>query len=317
MRVYRALYSIVAFGLSMPLLCHSQTGPYAIGAAPTDLVRAMRPTTIQELRRLHAQSSLQAALAPGVVEAIPQAHPSNALLGRVNRYNWTVFAYDVSTGSVVPFVDMVLQPLRHEANSGGHDHDSASRPKGDLSAYGGNTGPSGLDLNIQYTSPEVAGKVFSDSSCTGPNGFACFPGQYYSFTTKVPSLVELGADPTYDLIGSTVTHRSNHWGTASFLAKLRDAATLYYLRYAGQASPRLAINDISLATGGLFDIGANWTRPHAEHRIGVVADLRVVPVERIAALRRMLQDVGINGRVLIHVPPDPPHWHIREYDSGE
>lgn len=122
---------------------------------------------------------------------------------------------------------------------------------------------------------------------------------------------------TYDLIGTTGTHSSNHWGTTSFLAKLRGAATLYYLRYAEQSSPLLAVNDISLETGGLFDVNANWTRPHAEHRIGVVADLRVVPVQRIAALRRMLQDVEILGRVLIHVPPDPPHWHIREFDSRE
>lgn len=135
--------------------------------------------------------------------------------------------------------------------------------------------------------------------------------------TQVPNLQRLEADQTFTLIGSIGTpHSSNHWGTTSFLAKLRAASSMYFMKYEGLPQRQLAINDLSLEFGGLFDIDANWKPAHREHRIGVVGDLRVVPVERIRALRKILEEVGILGRVLIH-PPPAPHWHIREYDSRE
>lgn len=315
-------------GLLLPLsYSFAQTGPYALGAVETQLLNANKPSSISEVRKLQTAANRQittqtftqaaATLEPGEVTAITQAQPSNAQLNRTVKTSWTVFAYDVSTGLVVPNVNFTLGQLRHQPNSGGHDHDSVSRPKGELSAFSGNSGPTGLDLTIQYTSPDVSGKVYSDGSCAGPNGFSCFSGYYFSFTTQVPNLQRLDADQTFKLIGSTATHSSNHWGTTSFLAKLREAASMYFLKYEGLPEGQLAINDLSLEFGGLFDIGANWKPAHREHRIGVVGDLRVVPVEHISALRKIFRDVGIVGRVLIHAPPDAPHWHIREYDSRE
>ena len=71
-----------------------------------------------------------------------------------------------------------------------------------------------------------------------------------------------------------------------------------------------------VAFGGLFDVNGNWNDPHREHRLGVVGDLRLVPVANQAALRKMLIDVGIVGPLLVHGPP-APHWHVREYNSHE
>ena len=190
----------VKFGLA-------EGAEYALGAIETDLIGTAKPTHIDEIRRLRSSASIQAtSRLLGEIVAIAQVQPSNALLGRVVKTNWTVFAYDVNTGLVVPNVDFILQPLRPAINSGGHDHDSPTRPLGALSAYGGNSGPTGMGLVIQYTSPDVSGTVYSDSSCTGPNGFSCFLGQFYSFTTQVPGLGILDPDMTYDLIGSTAQH---------------------------------------------------------------------------------------------------------------
>lgn len=304
--------------------CSTAQAQIALGAIETRLLGAMKPAHVSELRRLQGLadaktgSIVQAAEpAPGEIQAATQQQPSNALLNRVVKSNFTYFAYDVATGLVVPNVTMALSPLRHKINSGGHDHDATSRPKGELSRYSGNTGATGYELIIEYTSPQVSGTVYSDASCTGPNGFRCFDGYFYSYTTKVPDLQSLGGATTYDLVGSTATHTSNHWGTSSFISSLQTVANNYFLKYEGSTQPKLAINDLSLEHGGLFDVSGNWATPHREHRIGVVGDLRVVPVGRIATLKRMLRDAGIVGTVLIHAPPDPPHWHIREYNSGE
>lgn len=283
----RHSFRVILF-TTLPLLlsCGIAQAQYALGAVQTNLIETTKPTSIGEVRRLqnaaNTLATMQATtLAPGEIPVITEAQPSNVLLKREVKTKWT------------------------------------ARPKGALSAYGGNTGPSGFDLIIEYTSPEVSGKVFSDGSCTGPNGFTCFSGYYYSFTTQVPNLENLGAGTNYALIGSRTEHISNHWGTSSFLAKLRKVADVYYMQYKELSNPKLEINDISLETGGVFDLNQNWIPSHKEHRIGVVGDLRSVPVDRIRTLKEMLRKAGIYGRVLIHVPPDAPHWHVREYDSRE
>jgi hypothetical protein len=80
---------------------------------------------------------------------------------------------------------------------------------------------------------------------------------------------------------------------------------------------RLPINDISLEQGGLFDIGDGWNVPHREHRVGLTADMRSPPPARSALIQQMLIAAGITGPLLIHVPPDAPHWHLRETTTRE
>jgi alpha-tubulin suppressor-like RCC1 family protein len=78
----------------------------------------------------------------------------------------------------------------------------------------------------------------------------------------------------YKLIGETETHPSNHYGTASFIAKLQRLAADYHARW-----PELEVlcfNDMSLIRGGVFDFQNTWAPPHAEHQIGKNADLRTL-----------------------------------------
>ena len=243
--------------------------------------------------------------------------PSNSLLGRVSSQAWTVYTWDINTGNIVPNADMVLGALNQKPNSGGHDHDSASRPKGSLSAYAGNTGATGLGLQITYTAPDVSGVVLSLVDCSTPSGSTCLPNQYYVFTTSVPGLASVGSSSMYALVGATASHSSNHFATPSFASKLQNVANAYFIQFGSTASPTIAINDISLSDGGLFDLGAGWTTPHAEHRIGVTGDIRTPPPSRVATLRQMLINTGIVGPLLIHVPPDAPHWHVREFATRE
>ena len=288
-------------------------GSLALSAIEPHLVGSLKARTIDEVRRVRSANSASSATEVRLQGEVPAltAAPSN-LQPRVNRIvttPWVVFAYDVNTGLVEPNVNMVLSPLRHQANSGGHVHDSSARPKGSLSAFGGNTGPSGMELVIRYTSPEVSGVVYSDGACSAPNGFRCFDGYFYSFTTKVQGLQDLGPNAAYVLVGDKPWHPSNHWGTSSFVAKLRHAAALYNMKYGS----KLEINDLSLEWGGLFDINQDWSHPHREHRIGVSADVRLVPPGRRDDFALILQQAGIVGPIL----REPSHWHIREFSTRE
>ena len=242
--------------------------------------------------------------------------PSNLLLNRIVFTNWTAFMVDLTTGAIVPNATMVLGPLQQKAFSGGHDHDSPARPNGSLSVYGGNTGPTGLGLQIDFMSPEVSGVVFSAVNCSAPGYLPCGPDNFYSFTVRRPDLVQVPPSSSYDLIGATETHRSNHWATVSFANKLQRFASAYFQSY-GARCPKIAINDISLIDGGLFDVKVHleWRPPHREHRIGMVADMRTPPRACERFVRYELLNAGIAGTPLVHVPPDPPHWHIREFQS--
>jgi hypothetical protein len=120
----------------------------------------------------------------------------------------------------------------------------------------------------------------------------------------------------YNLVGATATHPDNHYGTPSFVAKLAALATLYYMKYQSQLSNKLEYNDISLVTGGLFDIKNNWRSDHIEHRVGISADMRLVPSSREEKLREIMDYVEINGFITVH-PLPAPHWHIREYGNNQ
>jgi hypothetical protein len=70
---------------------------------------------------------------------------------------------------------------------------------------------------------------------------------------------------------------------------------------------RVAYNDMSLVTGGLFDISGAWSKPHTSHRFGNDADFRFPPV---AQRRRARQIIYASGISLIIVEGD--HWHLRQ-----
>jgi len=69
----------------------------------------------------------------------------------------------------------------------------------------------------------------------------------------------------------------------------------------------LAYNDMSLVTGGLFDISGGWSKPHVSHRFGNDADLRFPPVSQRRRARQLIYASGIS---LIIIEGD--HWHLRQ-----
>lgn len=115
----------------------------------------------------------------------------------------------------------------------------------------------------------------------------------------------------YLLIGQTGVHPTNHFGTQRLKDSLITLAGTYTARY---PDSRLAFNDMSLVSGGVFDLDQNWLSPHKAHRLGQNIDLRItggvvvaqgfVPADRRTVLRQMIESLGMS----IFLEGD--HWHL-------
>jgi hypothetical protein len=64
----------------------------------------------------------------------------------------------------------------------------------------------------------------------------------------------------------------NHLGVQAVVDSLRQIAIAWREQFPQELV--LHINDVSLAYGGLFDVGGGWQCPHQRHRTGRDADIR-------------------------------------------
>lgn len=239
--------------------------------------------------------------------------PSIAFTSRIRL---AIVVYSTFTGAILFNVDAAISQPRPETGtlSGGHEHDNSSRPVGSFDILSGNTGASGYGFQTTYTAGETSGNIEFTIFCA-----TCIESSKFEyFQVGVPGLYPLQPADQYNLVGAPPgwLHPDNHYGTPSFVAKLAALATLYYTKYQTQSSNKLEFNDISLVTGGLYDILNNWRPDHFEHRIGISADMRLVPAARERDLREWMEEIGISGKLLVH-PPPRPHWHIREYGDNQ
>ncbi|MGE5322125.1 MAG: hypothetical protein ACM3SW_04655 [Actinomycetota bacterium] len=225
---------------------------------------------------------------------------SSTLNAGVQTLPLTIICFDVFTGAIINNCNVTIthQP---EAFSGGHDHDSPSRPKGQFQPSSGSTGTSGL--NTTYTSPEVSGIIDVTLTGTDPNGNALIPSTF-TIGVEIGGLASLPPGANYSLVGQTANHGDNHYGTATMNATLVNLANSYVAVFPNNP---LAYNDMSLVTGGLFDISGGWSRPHVSHRFGNDADLRFPPVSQRRRARQLIYASGIS---LIIIEGD--HWHLRQ-----
>lgn len=162
------------------------------------------------------------------------------------------------------------------ANSGGHEHHDAARPKGTLSGTQGITDANG-EVQVTFKAPEIAGIHTIKATCaTCSNSPATKEIQ-----VKVPNLVEMLPDtakpPTYTLVGATGNHKSNHWFSSASVVTLGKVADAMFKTGWGA----VGVNDGSLVWGGLFDIKGGWTPSHHEHRMGTEVDLSVTNPRQI------------------------------------
>lgn len=194
------------------------------------------------------------------------------------------------TPAPVEVIFEVRPPAAGSADEGGHLHTNRPRPTGALqdidrgqatnrctvTTFTDGTG----SCMIEYHGGEVSGVEAIVARAPG------FTDAEAKVTVKAPSLLNLATSQSslahaFRLTGVTAHHDDNHWGTRHTI----DSALLVAKDYLERFSATLNINDMSLISGGMFDIDGDWNiRPkpfHKLHRQGTSVDIESCAVSAI------------------------------------
>ena len=222
--------------------------------------------------------------------------------------------------------------------SGGHDHTIqpplntrgvfstvALNPETGNGTITKQTDTNGIIL-LNYKAPVFSGKMEFTAQTTVDSDTIVARD---TITVKVRNLVHLPDSPeNYVKIGGTCNHHgprndndfpncrtpdNNHWGQDRTIRFLEFIAILYKKQFPDDEL--LQINDISLPTGGKFDIWAQWTGnfDHRYHRLGLDIDVRsfTIPVGN----RREFEKICLkNGVFEVDLEDDPKHYHLYFWD---
>ncbi|MEX1277269.1 MAG: hypothetical protein WEE20_15130, partial [Bacteroidota bacterium] len=125
-------------------------------------------------------------------------------------------------------------------------------------------------------------------------------------TVRVPDLVDFSQINTHiwNLTGAIAgKHADNHWCTEKILDSL-VAAVIDFYSWSGSEENEgrfivLAINDMTLRWGGVFDIDGTWNlnEKHSFHRVGLSVDINRDP----GGLRLDNGTLTRTGRKLNHI----------------
>ncbi|GIV17625.1 MAG: hypothetical protein KatS3mg022_3060 [Armatimonadota bacterium] len=268
----------------------------AMGYVAKHYTRVHDQVFLTNLRPLSLPTIRIDVYAPAEVRPAGAGFPSSETRG-------TVFVVADNSPAMPLSIYVSVQPLQY---SGGHQHHS-SRPAGTCTPWQG-------ILVGGWSTTYVA------STISGEEQIRVIPSASFPFNpqpqtpagrvrVRVPNLQDLSPGEGYTLVGITATHQSNHWAASDVITNLQSIARDFRIE-CGSQSGYLALNynDISLIWGGLFDIRADWTPPHHEHRRGREVDFSNaddLPPALQTTLRNIIQ--RYSGRVL----NESNHWHVR------
>ena len=231
--------------------------------------------------------------------------------------SFTVGVYDEDGN---PISDRTVRlVLTASEGTAGHVHVGGKSP-GSLAPSGDeiDTGASG-EATVTYLAPAAAGSVLLLATSQGLDDVS------QMIQVRVPQLVELAETVNVDTIGVVMEHPDSHWGTAELVTdiqQLADSIRAAFDRF--QASPanrpdgrfpaRLAVNDMSLPLGGIFDLGEDWQPPHFEHRTGRNADIDVRRGTDDDAYADFVTYIWITrlGHSLLDERETANHYHLRQ-----
>ncbi|MEP7075505.1 MAG: hypothetical protein ABI878_06810 [Acidobacteriota bacterium] len=196
-------------------------------------------------------------------------------------------------------------------NSGGHIEvkHTGQRPLGKLAKASGKTGSDGC-FTTTYSPSHISGIAGVNGTITGTAVGA-------DVGIAVPGFFTLLPGQNYNLVGTTLSHPSNHWGTPGTVDSLPliadDYKALFYGSNPIPTQDKISFNDMALEWGGKFDLGEKWSNAghHDEHDEGINCDVRSanVPNTRWNDLRNIFNARGFG----IHdeTQTNAPHWHLR------
>jgi hypothetical protein len=175
-------------------------------------------------------------------------------------------------------------------DGGGHSH-STNRPLGTFALRSISDTSVWIEHDTLYRKSDNVGKFqfrFRASEFGGQEKIkVCLAADTLVFDTLrvwtiVPRLLLLPNSSALEKIGGTCGHHgpgsspcttpdNNHFAATVVTDSLPLMAAAWR---DSLGESRLAINDISLPNGGLFDVDTNWTTEHLEHREGLDVDVR-------------------------------------------
>jgi hypothetical protein len=153
--------------------------------------------------------------------------------------------------------------------SGGHNH-SGNRPKGSFNPAFCITSSDGK-CSVKYAASQISGEETLSATVVGQAGLQ----DSKTLKIEVPGLISLQENnDLFRLVGSNGVHPGNHFHSEPRIILIAGQFTKQY-------GALLKLNDMSLESGGLFDIGPTptqpnnnfWQSPHLLHRLGKSFDV--------------------------------------------
>jgi len=216
-----------------------------------------------------------------------------------------VFYFNGNPGTVVTF-QLIRIP-----NTGGHYHGGeTTEPLAVGTCVPGSVtlnGPWPQNAQALVTAPDACGSIrFINNFSMGQP-----PTIENQIDVMYDSLLPIPQSAGIELKPPEPIHPSPYWADPPFIEKLRTLGE----KYSAQRKKNIVITDASLLWGGRFDINAvdsqhpaPWQPPHAEHRNGRQADVRLRGMNDAdrKAFLSICAEIGLTAE--IH---SGNHWHIR------
>ncbi|HKU14046.1 MAG TPA: hypothetical protein VJQ52_06595 [Steroidobacteraceae bacterium] len=124
-------------------------------------------------------------------------------------------------------------------------------------------------------------------------------------TVALGPFEHLSATTGISLVGATAMHPSNHWGTARLCNALRTLGVAFFTKFGRP----IYVNDMSLQSGGRFDVAGQFVSPHQSHMDGRHADINRTSMsnEEQQWFSSRAKELGF----LLEEHGDPAHWHVQ------
>jgi len=185
---------------------------------------------------------------------------------------------------------------------GGHSHGRDSTNPiavGSISpATGLLQGPHPQNLRLTFRAGDVCGQV-KNTTVIGDQKYVNI------YTVALGPFQALGATTGVVLVGAAELHGSNHWGTQDLCTAISRLGAAFHQQF----STAIYVNDMSLVTGGLFDLRGNFTTPHITHRDGRHVDMNwsSMSAEQRTWFKAKAEEIGF----FVELHENPTHWHLR------
>lgn len=182
-------------------------------------------------------------------------------------------------------VNLTAQAVQASGGHDGPDH-GGGRPAGTFAANTCTTNSNGDCIASGGGAPAYTATVFGGQetiTATAKLADGTSVGASATLSVAVPLLQDFSQTPsngTWTLAGNPTTfracpgktfHPSSHWIGQDAEIRMLNAIFGYYM----STSQSVPLNDMSLQSGGLFDICGHWVKPHTCHRTGASVDVNL------------------------------------------